>query len=306
MGFGAAATALASAGDGANSKRTHSENGIMRIITSSGFLIGLVLINMGTMAHAGDSETPGARETTPEIIENTGCAVNSDDAHNDPAKWFFLFAVVNTYPKLESEKPIERYFNPAMRFLAPSFDDVYTISDLRDDYLLCPPHLGIGRVLSPHWTLFFQCGYASGKVRTKATDPSILLFPLHTDFEIQRGAAYAGLGLDFLPLGQVEQQEYNTWRERFLGIKPVIGFRYTCTYALYDAKVKVGFVPFGNTLSLKLDDAWWVTSVNANIGVDMPISRRTHLTCNAGYNFFFNRAYDFEGSAFTLGIKRYF
>jgi len=278
----------------------------MRTLTSSATVIGVLLVSVTTLAHAEDGENAKTCETAPEIIEDAECVQNSEATPQDPAKWFFLFALVNVYPKLESEKPIERYFNPTMRFFAPSFDDVYTISDLRDDHLLCPPHLGIGRILSPRWSLFFQCGYASGKVRTKATDPSILLFPLHTDFEIQRGAAYAGLGLDFLPLGQVKQKEYNTWRERFLGTKPVLGLRYTCTYALYDAKVKVGFVPFGNIISLKLDDAWWVSSVNANIGLDMPITRRTHLTCNAGYNLFFNRAYDFEGSAYTLGIKRYF
>ncbi|MFO7975041.1 MAG: hypothetical protein R6V12_10455 [Candidatus Hydrogenedentota bacterium] len=278
----------------------------MRTLTSSKPVMGMLLLSVAAMARAEGSENAAECENAREIIEDADCVPVEKAAPQDPAKWFFLFALVNTYPKLDSEKPIDRFFNPAMRFLAPSFDDVYTISDLRDDHLIWPPHIGIGRVLSRRWSLFFQCGYASGKVRTKATDPSILLFPLHTDFEIQRGAAYAGVGLDFFPLGQVEQKKYTTWRERFLGTKPVIGFRYTGTYALYDAKVKVGFVPFGNILSLKLDDAWWVSSVNANIGLDMPITRRTHLTCNAGYNFFFNRAYDFEGSAYTLGIKRYF
>jgi hypothetical protein len=193
-----------------------------------------------------------------------------------------------------------------MRFFAPTFEDVYTVSDLRDDYLIWPPHIGIGRVLSPHWSVFFQCGYSAGKVRTKATDPSILLFPLHTDFEIKRAAAYVGLGLDFLPLGQVEQKKYDKWRARFLGIKPVVGFRYTCTYASYEVKVKVGFEPFDNIVGLTLDDAWWVSSVGANLGFDTPITKRTHLTCNAGYNFFLDRAWDFEGAAYTLGVKRYF
>ena len=263
----------------------------------------ILAAHLTAMAALAAEDLQGPYEDTVDV--SALAALDAAEQY-DPAKWFWLFALVNTHPKLESEEPIRRYFNPAMRTLAPTFDDVYTIGDLRDDYLIWPPHFGVGRVLSPHWTLFFQCGYSAGKVRTKATDPSILLFPLHTDFEIKRGAAYAGLGLDFLPLGQVEQKERTRWRERFLGARPVVGFRYTYVYALYEAKVKVGFKPFGNIISYKQDDAWLVSSFGLNLGVDVPLTRRTHLTCNAGYNFFLDRAYDFDGPAYTVGVKRYF
>jgi len=268
--------------------------------------MGAIVLGTSALAQAGGLENGTVCDKPPVLTDHSANMENRASEEAEQAKWFFLIAGVNTYPRLESEELIDRFFNPAMRFFAPSFEDVYTVGDLRDDYLIWPLHVGIGRVVSPRWTVFFQCGYSSGKVRTKATDPSILLFPLHTDFEIKRGAAYAGLGLDYLPLGQVEQKKYETWTDRFRGVKPVVGLRYTCTYATYEVKAKVGFKPFDNIVSLKLDDGWLVSSVGANVGLDAPITGRTHVTFNAGYNFFLDRAWDFEGPAYTLGVKRYF
>jgi len=222
-----------------------------------------------------------------------------------PSRWFLLLAWVNVHPKLESEKLIDKYFDPTMRFFAPDYDDVFKISDLRDKGLLWPPHFGVGYVLSPKWAVFFQGGYSVGKVRTKATDPSILLLPLHTDFEIQRGAAYFGVGVDFYPLGTVEMKKRDGLRARLRDARPTLGARYTYTYATYDAKVKVGFEPLPN-IGIKLSDSWFLPSVNLNIGMDIPLNERNLLFCNAGYAFFWEQEHDFSGPAFTIGWKRFF
>lgn len=225
---------------------------------------------------------------------------------DEPLRWFLLFAGVNAHPKLESEKLLDDLFDPAMRLLAPTFDDVRTIGDLRDDFILWPPHVGVGRILSDRWAVFVQAGYTAGKVRTKDNDTSILLLPLHTDVEIKRGALYAGVGADYFPFGMVELRKYDGVMERLRAARPALGARLTWTRATYRAKVKVGFGPFPNLINLELSDKWLLPSVNTNLGLDVPLNKRSALTFNAGYNFFFDQESDFEGPAFTVGWKRFF
>src|SRR5690606_27643044 len=123
---------------------------------------------------------------------------------------------------------------------------------------------------------------------------SILLLPLHTDFEIQRSALFAGVGLDYFPWGMPEQRAYTGIRSRVAGARPFLGTRLTWTYATYDAKVKLGFRPLPNLISLELSDAWTLPSLSVVGGIDLPLSRKASFTVNAGYNFFWDQEYDFE------------
>lgn len=222
------------------------------------------------------------------------------------ARWFFLLGFSNAHPAIESEQLIDRYFNSTMGFLSPAYDDVMTVGDLRDRYMLWVPYIGVGRVMSPRWAVFAQAGYAAGKVRTKADDPSILVLPLHTDFEIKRGALYGGVGADFFPFGMPELREYEGIMDRLRGTKLNVGPRVTWTNATYRAKAKVGFKPFDNLVNYTESDEWLLPSVSANIGADVPITRRSQLSFNASYNRFFDEREDFEGPSFTIIWKRFF
>jgi len=239
------------------------------------------------------------------ISEDGGEAMRLE-TDGPPARWFLFFALVNTYPKLESERLIRKYFNPAMRMVAPGFDNVRTIGSLRDEHLLWPPHFGIGYVVSPKLALFLQAGYAAGTVRTKADDRSIFLVPLHTDFEIKRGATYLGLGVDYYPFDQPKRRAFHGIKDRLRNARPVLGLRFTETYATYEAKAKAGFSPFTHLLDLKLSDSWMVPSFNANVGVDIPVGKTDVLFLNAGYNFACDHKYDFDSSAFTVGWRHFF
>ena len=219
--------------------------------------------------------------------------------------WFVFIAGVNVYPRLESEKLIDSLFEPAMRVIAPGYGGVRTISDLRDDGLLWPPHVGIGRVLTPKLAVFIQGGYSAGKVRTQRSDTSIFLLPLHTDFEIMRGAGYLGFGVDYYPWGMPELRRYESIGDRLKGARFALGGRITATYALFEAKVRLALRPLPN-LGIRLSDSWVVPSANFNIGVDVPLNRNSMLFANAGYNYFWKRAYDFGGPSFTLGWKYFF
>lgn len=249
----------------------------------------------------------GRMAVAAEVGDEEGTPPQPHRARPDaPLNWYYFIAAVNVYPRLESEDLIHHLLEPVLEGLSPGHPGVYTISDLRDDHLLWPPHLGLGVNLSPRWSAFLEAGYTSGKVRTKLDRTSILLLPLHTDFEIQRGALFAGAGLDFYPWGMAPQQEYHGWRDRLTQARPFLGSRLTWTRATYDAKVKLGLKPFPNFVNLRFSDAWTVPSVTFVAGVDVPLSRDTTLTFNGGYNFFWKQDYDFEGYAFTVQWRRYF
>lgn len=253
-------------------------------------LLALGLVMLPRAAAAGEPESEAAP------VADEGKTLN----------WYYFVAAVNVYPRLESEDLIYNIFEPILEGLSPGHRGVHTIGDLRDDHLLWPPHLGLGVNLNPHWSLFVEAGYTSGKVRTQVDRPSILLLPLHTDFEIQRSALFTGIGLDYFPWAMPAQHEYGGLRSRLAGARPFLGTRLTWTYATYDAKVKLGFRPFPNLVNLKFDDAWALPSFTVVGGVDIPLTRYTTLTFNCGYNFFWDREFDFEGYAFTVQWRRYF
>lgn len=260
-----------------------------------------VALAIAMNAWAGEPPQPPPDDTAPtrELL-----ADESKVRENSP--WFFLLGFSNAHPGIESEQLIDRYFNSTMGFLSPTYDDVMTVGDLRDSGLLWVPYIGVGRVMSPKWAVFAQAGYAAGKVRTKADDPSILILPLHTDFEIKRGALYGGIGADYFPFGMPALREYDGVMDRLRGTKLNVGPRVTWTNATYKAKVKVGFKPFDNLVDYTESDEWLLPSVSANIGADVPISKRSQLSFNASYNRFFDERDDFEGPSFTIIWKRFF
>jgi len=269
-------------------------------------LFRLLGIAAGVVCAVSCSTIPEADAPLPAEAPAAVSAPAESDAHAAPLRWHFLAAAVNTYPKLESEQLVDRFYNRPLRLLAPGFDDVRTFNDVSDDGLMWPPHIGVGRVLGDRWDVFFEAGYSAGKVRTKATDPSLLILPMHTDFEILRQAFYAGVGVDYYPWRTVALGEYHGFAERFRAARPFLGSRLTWTWASYDAKAKVGFEPFGTLVQVQLADEWLLPSLNLCVGADVPLTPRSLVTVNAGYNFFKDRAYDFEGPAFTIGWKYFF
>jgi len=250
------------------------------------------------------SLTPIARSWGESSFDPPQPAPTNDDEKS--LNWYYFVAAVNVYPQLESEDLIYNVLEPVLQGLSPGHRGVKTIGDLRDDHLLWPPHVGLGVNLNTRWSLFVEAGYTSGKVRTKVDRPSVLLLPLHTDFEIQRSALFAGVGIDYFPWEMPKQEAYDGLGARLAGARPFLGTRLTWTYATYNAKVKIGFKPFPNVVNLEFEDAWGLPSLTVVGGVDVPLSRHTTLTFNGGYNFFWDQEFDFEGYAFTVQWRRYF
>ena len=223
-----------------------------------------------------------------------------------PRKWYFFVAAVNVYPKLESEEIVGDLVEPLLDVLAPGHEGIDTISELRDNHLLWPPHMGLGYNLNDHWSVFFEAGYTEGKVRTRDDTPSLLLVPLHTDFEIFRSALFGGVGVDYFPWGMPEQREYEGIGDRLSSIRPFLGTRFTWTYATYRVKAKFGVHPLPNLVNIEMSDAWLLPSATLVGGFDLPLSKDTTLTVNAGYNHFWDQEFDFEGGLLTVQWRRYF
>ncbi len=232
-------------------------------------------------------------------------AVPGQQGKEEQRRWFLLLAAVNVHPRLESEQLVRRYLDSTMKALAPGYRQVKTFSDMRDDYLMWPPYVGIGRT-AKYWSLFFQTGYSAGKVRTKQNNMSVFLLPIHTDYEVTRGAAYFGFGIDYLPLRSAALREYEGIKDRLKNAKPYIGARVTWTYATYHAKVKVGPRPVGNLVNIELSDHWFIPSLNLDIGVDIPCGKRSVFSFNAGQNMFKRRDFDFGGPSYACAWKIYF
>jgi hypothetical protein len=236
-----------------------------------------------------------------------GCDAVLDSQEEAPRRWFVLVGLVNVYPRLEREQLIEDLLDPAIRTLAPGYRGSKTFTDMRDDHLLWPPQIAVGRILSDHFALSIHGGYSAGAVRTKKDNPSILLgVPLYSNVSIRRYATYVGIDLDYYPWGMVATKDYANWGERLRGIRPTLGARHTWTWAGFDADIRLGLWPFKEAVKVKLSDKWALPNITLVAGLDVPLNKRSTIILNAGYSFFWKEKQDFAGPAFTLGWRYMF
>ncbi|MBN2308620.1 MAG: hypothetical protein JXR94_06590 [Candidatus Hydrogenedentes bacterium] len=226
----------------------------------------------------------------------------------DTSRWYVMFGSTNNHPRLDdAQKQIDSEINRTFRFLAPGFDDVKTFGDQRDDLLIWTPYMGVGCVLSKRWDVFVQGGFSSGKVCTRATDPSILfLLPLHTDVEIKRQSFFIGAGVAFFPFGVVERHEFDSLKERLKGTRPFVATTLHWNYLSFDAKVKAGLPPIGTLSEIKQSESWNPWSAGVAVGLDMPVTRHSVLSMNVQQNYFFDQGDDFSGPGISLSWKRFF
>jgi len=249
----------------------------------------------GLRLHGGPDGTHPSEESAGEVARD-----------QVPRDWYIFAATVNVYPRLESERVVKKFLEPALRGLAPGHPGLNTISDLRDDHLLWPPHFGVGCNLNDRWAVFVEAGYTVVKVRTRSSDRSIFLLPLHTDFEIKRTGVFGGAGVDYFPWGMAAQEDYKGLWTRLAAARPFVGTRLTWTYTTFRAKTKLGFAPLPNFVNVELSDGWHLPSATVVAGFDLPLSERTALTASVGHNHFWDQEFDLEGWAFTVQLKYFF
>lgn len=270
------------------------------------FKISSLLVLLLILSPAAFAE-PTLDDATDSVLElPTVQKLHLDDEPEQRySKWYMHYGAANAYPKIESEKLVRDLFDPLMKFLSPGHDEVLLVSDLRDLGIVWAPQLGVGRVFGEWFSVTMLGSYAGGTVRTKQTNRSIFLLPLHSDFAIARSAAVLDFAFDFYPFKTPKRRDFDNWKDRFRASRPRIGVNPTYVWATYDAKVSIQFVPFPN-IGIKLHDKWFIPSYQARIGWDIPIDRRNLLQFNAGYQWFTEEERDFNGAVFSIAWKSFF
>ena len=118
--------------------------------------------------------------------------------------WYYFVAMVNVYPRLESEDLVDNLLEPVLRGLSPAAG-VRTISDLRDDHLLWPPHVGLGVNLTTTGPSFSKRAIPPESAHPQRP-PSLILLPLRTDFGSSGQPVRRNRG-GLLPVGHAPRQE---------------------------------------------------------------------------------------------------
>lgn len=232
-------------------------------------------------------------------------AESQDDKHSQWLSRCYIFvAASNAYPRMRSERYIKTYYDGISKLIAPGYDDVTTVSDMRDKGLVWAPQLGVGYAINNHVAASMYGGYLEGKVRTEANDRSIILLDYHSDFEIQRAALYGGDSVDVFPLGMPERKKRKGLIDRLKAARPYVGAGITWTHAAYDAKAKLGIKPFEN-ISVEPSEEWTVPNISASIGVDVPLTERSSFAAHYSHNRFLRLRDDFEGPSFTFAWKHF-
>jgi len=232
----------------------------------------------------------------------------SDVKPADGSPWYILMGSVNNQPKLkDASEMIDRQTNKTFRLFAPGFEDVRTFADERDDMMIWSPYVGVGRVLSKHWDVFFQTGYSAGEVRSNETNLTwLLLFPLHTDVRFKRSSFFAGMGLAYYPFGMPERGDFDSIRERLRNARPFVVSTLNYNYLTFDAKIKSGVGLLDELVTIKQSDAWDPWSVGISAGVDIPLTKHSTYSMNLQYNHFIDQTDDFSGLGFNFYWKRFF
>lgn len=285
-------------------------------------IAGIAIDGSGEMSAGGASPAAASTGTRDSIdliappIDSLGTmdlvnpeeGMEEDSAHFPKKRnWFVLFGAVNVYPKLEREKLIKKILDPVVDALAPGYAGTHTFTDMRDDGLMWPPQLSVGRVLSDYFALSVHGGYTPGTVRTNKSNPSIFSgIPLHTEVKIKRWASFVGVDLDYYPFRMAELKKYANWWERLRAARPTLGARVTYTWAGFDARINFGFGFAEKIMGIRLHEEWELPSLTLVAGVDIPINHRNTFILNGGYTFFKEQRQDFNGPVFTLGWRYMF
>jgi len=238
------------------------------------------------------------------VQEATPIEFRSDPETEKHSRLFLRTGLLNVYPKLESERQLTRFFNASMGGLAPGFEPVTGVAQTRDDGTLVQPRLGLGYVLSDHWTFTVQAGASQRKIRHRGLNPSLFAgLPLHTDFESRIASRFIGAGIDVYPMGIPERRPYETWSERFKAARPYAGVGGTALQSVFRTRISVAVLPFPN-VGIRYRRTSVVYSWNLRGGVELPINARNSLVFGAGYNRFNRQREDFDGMFISIDWQR--
>jgi len=156
-------------------------------------------------ALADAPEAEKASDDEPQLI--TGTLLEETPQERKDKYWYLILGVANVWPRLdESESEINRDINGLFGNVFPRWHNPTTFKDWRDDLMLWDIHIGLGRSLSDHWSLFTTVGAIRGTARTK-NDYWTLGFPLEVYTKFERKVWFIAAGADYYPWGKASLED---------------------------------------------------------------------------------------------------
>lgn len=232
---------------------------------------------------------------------NEGAAAAPTPEDTRPS-WYLSFGASNCHPRLQGvEKQVHHQINDVFRLLAPGFEDAKTFTELRNDGMLWIPELGLGRVLTPRWTIFARAGYVEGAAHTRADNTSLILRPLHTDVKLHVTYFFAGAGAAFYPWGMPELRAYESLWDRVRNIRPFIAGSVSRVRVKAYADVRFGLKPYDTFFRAGRRVSWSPWEGELSGGFQVPLTRATSLSLDLSYRAYSSGHEDLNGLA--AGIR---
>lgn len=230
-------------------------------------------------------------DEVPRHEENTG----------RPLKWQVYLGASNYQLRCEGmDKEVRRQVNGALRHIAPGYDGVETFTDLRDNFIIWIPEIGIGRKLSPKWDLFAHAGYLEGSVVTEEDDTSILLRPLHSKVKLHAAYYFAGAGLRWYPWDRPELRKYDSLKDRLRNIRPYFAASANWVRVKAHADIEFGLKPYNDRIKTRHTVSWSPWEARLAAGLQAPLGARTSLNLETVYHYCSSNGDDLDG--FSLGL----
>lgn len=232
--------------------------------------------------------------------ENGSTAPCCKEDTKTPLKWHVYLGASNYQPRFHGmEKQVQHQVKGALQMIAPGFDGPKTFTDLRDNFVIWIPEIGIGRTISPRWELFAHAGYLEGSVFTEADDTSILLRPLHSEIKLHASYYFAGTGLACFPWGKPELRKYDSLADRLRNIRPFFAASANWVRVKAFVDVKFGLKPY-DRMETRHKVSWSPWEARLVAGLQTPLGSRTSLNLETTYHHCSSNGDDLDG--FSLGL----
>jgi len=230
------------------------------------------------------------------------CEVSrQEEGAGSSLKWHVYVGASNYQPRFEGmDKEVRRQVNGALRHIAPGYDGVETFIDLRDNFVIWIPEIGIGRTLSPRWDLFAHIGYLEGSVVTEEEDTSIVLRLLHSKVKLHAAYYFAGAGLRWYPWSRPELRAYDSLKARLRNIRPYFAASANWVRVKAHADIVFGLKPYDARIKTRHTVSWSPWEARLAAGLQAPLGPRTSLNVESTYHLCSSNGDDLDG--FSLGL----
>ena len=273
-------------------------------------VLAFVLTAMGLPAIAQTNQEaaspPGAEGEKKQLLPSS----QQEKQERRDQYWYLIAGVANVWPLLkESEAEINRDIDGLFGNVLPRWNEPKTFKDMRDDFMLWDIHLGLGRSLSEKWSIFSTAGAIQGVAPTK-NDYFPLGLPIEVYTKFERKVWFVSAGVDYYPWRKPWISEKgkgnNGLTKRLFAARPYVegGMGYVNIYTVGQSKIALPF--FGDIAKVKHAEYYDLFYLSPRLGVDIPLTNKTHLSLMGGYLFFTSHPDEYNSQSYYILFKHKF